>query len=149
MQGLNEYQTAANGTDITAKAIVNYLEPILTALSRLQSIVSNDPYGGKESDEVELAISRVGDLSHKMLLWYNVLGMLAEAGEIANKIKKIIRDGKYDPKDLAKETGDVQWYIARFASVMGFDLETIATENIEKLVTRKAKGTLHGEGDNR
>ncbi|MEK7594297.1 MAG: nucleoside triphosphate pyrophosphohydrolase family protein [Patescibacteria group bacterium] len=83
-----------------------------------------------------------------------VLGINGEAGEIAEKIKKIIRDKKGvisedDKKELAKEIGDVLWYLAVFAHDLGFDLEDIAQQNLDKLKSRKARGVLGGAGDNR
>ncbi len=87
-----------------------------------------------------------------MLHW--VLGINGEAGEIAEKVKKIIRDkgGKVsdqDKLDMAKEVGDVLWYLAVFAHHLGIPLETIAQQNLDKLQSRKARGVLQGSGDNR
>lgn len=83
-----------------------------------------------------------------------VLGINGEAGEIAEKVKKIIRDkqGKMDDTDkqeLAKEIGDVLWYLAVFAEDLGFELDEIADQNLAKLKSRKARGVLGGAGDNR
>jgi NTP pyrophosphatase (non-canonical NTP hydrolase) len=87
-----------------------------------------------------------------LLHW--VLGINGEAGEIAEKIKKIIRDknGKVseaDKAELAKEVGDVLWYLAVFAHHLGVPFETIAKQNLDKLQSRKARGVLGGSGDNR
>src|SRR5581483_10874187 len=83
-----------------------------------------------------------------------VLGINGEAGEVAEKVKKIIRDrnGKVteqDKTELAKEIGDVLWYLAVFAHQLGFSLEEVARDNLEKLSSRKARGVLGGSGDNR
>jgi NTP pyrophosphatase (non-canonical NTP hydrolase) len=83
-----------------------------------------------------------------------VLGLNGEAGEVAEKVKKIIRDHngeitEADKSELAKELGDVLWYIAVFAHQLGFSLETVAKQNLEKLSSRKARGVLGGSGDNR
>ena len=93
-----------------------------------------------------------GDLFKDSLHW--VLGINGEAGEVAEKVKKIIRDknGKMteqDKEDLAKEIGDVMWYLAVFAHDLGFSLDDIAQQNLEKLKSRKARGVLGGDGDNR
>jgi len=91
--------------------------------------------------------------SHSIL--YPALGLAGEAGEVANKVKKFIRDG-YDQEnfemkkiELASEIGDVLWYCAALARDLGFDLSTIAQENYSKLSGRKERGTIGGNGDNR
>ena len=83
-----------------------------------------------------------------------VLGINGEAGEVAEKVKKIIRDkdgviSDQDKEELAKELGDVLWYLAVFASDLGFPLDGIAQQNLDKLQSRKARGVLGGTGDNR
>ena len=85
---------------------------------------------------------------------YPTLGLTGEAGEVANKVKKIIRDGS-DSKDeklvseIKAEIGDCLWYIAVLASDFDIKLSDIASANLEKLEKRKEKGTIHGSGDNR
>jgi len=85
---------------------------------------------------------------------YPTLGLTGEAGEVANKVKKIIRDGS-DSKneklvsEIKSEIGDCLWYIAVLANDFDIKLSDIASANIEKLATRKSKGTIHGSGDNR
>lgn len=88
------------------------------------------------------------DLAH----W--VLGVTGEAGEIAEKVKKVIRDkdGKLSAEDrpeLLKEIGDVMWYLAVLANHLGSDLETIGQQNIAKLQSRQKRNMLTGSGDNR
>lgn len=83
-------------------------------------------------------------------IFYMTMGMTGEAGEIANKVKKVMRDGKQlDIEDIKHELGDVLWYVASFATVLGIDLEEVAQANIEKLKSRKARGVIGGSGDNR
>ena len=87
-------------------------------------------------------------------LAYVTLGLAGEAGEIANKVKKIMRDRGGDVSgdvqdDLANELGDVLWYVAMLATELGFDLSLIAARNLGKLSARAARGTLQGSGDNR
>jgi NTP pyrophosphatase (non-canonical NTP hydrolase) len=85
---------------------------------------------------------------------YPTLGLTGEAGEVANKVKKIIRDGS-DSKDerlvseIKSEIGDCLWYIAVLASDFDIKLSDIASTNLEKLANRKKNGTIHGSGDNR
>jgi NTP pyrophosphatase (non-canonical NTP hydrolase) len=88
----------------------------------------------------------------RMKVVYPALGLAGEAGEVADKVKKIYRDDRTDAKflaEIAKEIGDVMWYCAALANDLGFDLQQIAEMNIHKLKSRKASGTIAGTGDNR
>lgn len=85
---------------------------------------------------------------------YPTLGLNGEAGEVAEKIKKVIRDkqGNFSNDDrieIAKELGDCLWYINAIAKDIGVPLDQIARLNIEKLQSRKKRKQLKGEGDNR
>lgn len=82
-------------------------------------------------------------------LSYLALGLMGEAGEVAEKIKKKIRDGKFDERETAKELGDVLWYAARLAAALNCDFSEVAKINIDKLFSRKERGVLQGSGDNR
>lgn len=82
-------------------------------------------------------------------LTYLALGLTSEAGEVAGLIKKLLRDGLYDPGKLVYELGDVAWYLARLAEAIGYDFEDIFKINYAKLKQRKEKGTLQGSGDDR
>ena len=83
-----------------------------------------------------------------------VLGLLGESGEFAEKLKKILRDkdaklSESDKQELAKELGDVLWYVAVIANYLDTPLEDIAASNLNKLKSRHARGKLTGSGDNR
>lgn len=84
---------------------------------------------------------------------YEVLALCGEAGEAANKVKKVCRDLGPDVfpgserTEIAQELGDVLWYVNAAAVKMGFTLEEIAEMNINKLRGRHVRGTLHGSGD--
>ena len=87
---------------------------------------------------------------------YPTLGLCGESGEIAEKIKKVIRDeGGIDNmledtrQLLKKELGDVLWYLANLSLDLGFTLDEVANANLEKLASRKERGLLSGSGDNR
>lgn len=88
-------------------------------------------------------------------LEYLALGLTSEAGEVAGKVKKLIRDGEdvegFELKKIAiaSEVGDVLWYCAMLAKEVGVPLNDIMKENLKKLHGRKVRGTLHGSGDNR
>lgn len=83
-------------------------------------------------------------------LAYVSLGLTGEAGEIANKVKKVYRDGTAVPREeLAAELGDVLWYVAAMASELGYSLDDIAQHNMAKLKDRAQRGRLGGSGDER
>lgn len=87
-------------------------------------------------------------------LTYPTLGLAGEAGEICNKVKKIIRDEggalSEDKKQaLIDELGDVMWYVAAIAKDLKVALDDVARRNLDKLASRKQRGTLGGSGDNR
>jgi len=84
-----------------------------------------------------------------MEIFYLALGITSEAGEVAGKVKKYIRDGKLDPGAIAYELGDVAWYLARLADAMGYTFEEILQINYSKLTKRKEDGVLKGDGDYR
>lgn len=91
---------------------------------------------------------------NKYNIVYPTLGLVGEAGEVAEKIKKILRDkdGLIDEitkEELKKELGDVLWYIAQLSTETGLSLEEVAALNITKLSSRQVRGKLHGNGDNR
>lgn len=96
--------------------------------------------------------SSTGDEFKDLLHW--VLGINGEAGEVAEKLKKIIRDkdshiSEEDRQELSKEVGDVLWYLAVFAHQLGVPLEDIGQANLDKLQSRKQRGVIGGSGDNR
>ena len=84
---------------------------------------------------------------------YPTLGLTGEAGEVANKVKKLIRDGYENNKDyreaISHEIGDVLWYCAVLADDIGFKLADIANNNLVKLKDRQARGMIGGSGDKR
>lgn len=86
---------------------------------------------------------------------YLALGLASEAGEVAGKIKKVIRDqSAFDlstewKKDFLSEVGDVLWYIARIADELDVSLSEVAEKNIEKLLDRSSRGVIKGSGDSR
>lgn len=85
---------------------------------------------------------------------YPALGLANEAGEVAGKIKKVLRDndGDFTPEYVEKiksEMGDVLWYFAALASDLGLYMGDIATDNLDKLSGRAERGTLGGDGDSR
>ena len=80
---------------------------------------------------------------------YCALGLVGEAGEASEKVKKWHRDGKFDHQSLAYELGDVLYYLTRLANTIGYTLEEIQNMNVAKLTSRRERNVLHGSGDNR
>jgi NTP pyrophosphatase (non-canonical NTP hydrolase) len=91
---------------------------------------------------------------YKEPIIYPTLGLSGEAGEVADKVKKVLRDnnGEFDINrrtQIAQELGDVLWYLANLAQDIGFDLGEIARANLAKLKHRQKTGQLKGSGDER
>ena len=87
-------------------------------------------------------------------LTYPTMGLVGEAGEVAEKVKKIYRDhggvvSDAHRDDIKKELGDVLWYVAQLAHELGLSLSDVAKSNLEKLMSRKDRGTISGSGDDR
>jgi NTP pyrophosphatase (non-canonical NTP hydrolase) len=107
------------------------------------------------ADFYEMKAGQTAIFPKRQALEYLALGLTSEAGEVAGKVKKIIRDGAdiedYELKKIAiaAEIGDVIWYCAMLAKEVGVPLNDIMKENLKKLHGRKVRGTLHGSGDNR
>ncbi len=103
--------------------------------------ITTDVYGGKGEF---LSIAFIN----------KVLGLVGESGEFADKVKKLQRnnDGKVSEdakKELLKELGDVLWYLSALSHYLGATLDSVASNNIDKLFDRKARGVIKSKGDNR
>ena len=102
-----------------------------------------------QKNTINTAIYPGAGSGNKEELSYLGLGLVNEAGEVAGKIKKLIRDNTFEPKKIADELGDTLWYIARLADSLGYNLTTILKWNYEKLQNRLENNTIRGSGDNR
>ena len=80
---------------------------------------------------------------------YMIANLTAEAGEVAGKYAKWIRDGVQDDEGMFQELGDVLWQVAGLATVMGWELDDVAYANLDKLASRKQRNALSGSGDER
>ena len=85
---------------------------------------------------------------------YPTLGLTGEAGEVSDKVKKVLRDrnGIFDEDAklaIMFELGDVLWYVSQLSSELGYELEEVASANLDKLSSRHLRDQINGEGDNR
>lgn len=105
--------------------------------------------------EYQLAALQTAIYPRQHTVVYPALKLAGEAGEVAEKIGKRLRDHEGDfhsplfIADLVKELGDVLWYISAIAYDLGVGLDFVAEQNIAKLASRKERGVLQGSGDNR
>ena len=82
-------------------------------------------------------------------LSYAVLGLSEEAGEVAGKFAKEMRDGSINVEEVVKELGDVLWMVAAISDSLGYSLQSVAEKNISKLEERANRNVISGAGDNR
>ena len=106
------------------------------------------------ADEYQRKARETAIYPKKEALPYLSLGLVSEAGEVAGKVKKLIRDGPENRpptwrEDISYEIGDVLWYCSELAGNINYTLGMIAAQNLIKLDKRKVKGTLGGSGDTR
>ena len=105
-------------------------------------------------DEYQRAAGGTAIYAEHHRVIYPALGLASEAGEVAGKIKKVLRDQGGDfaqasTDALKDELGDVLWYVAVLAGDLGLSLDQIARDNLAKLQSRQARGRLGGAGDER
>ena len=113
----------------------------------------------EKTKTTDLGIENMGEVMAKHTLNVpefidKVLGLAGESGEFADKVKKIMRDKRGDFSDeereaILKELGDVLWYIAEISLYLDMPMSELAQMNLDKLASRKKRGTLTGSGDER
>ena len=111
----------------------------------------SDVYSKKEMglNAYQKAAAKTAIYKAEHSILYPALGLAGEAGEVANKVKKMLRDGNFDRQAISAEIGDVLWYIAALSRDLNINMHDLAMKNLEKLYGRKARGTLQGSGDKR
>jgi len=109
------------------------------------------PMMGIALDDYQLEARKTAVYPNDTALQYLTLGLASEAGEVAGKVAKYYRkdDDDFPIEDVVLELGDVLWFVAELASLLGVSMSEIAEENLEKLQARKVNGTLKGTGDHR
>ena len=106
-------------------------------------------YNSNQMDDYMRAAASTAIYPATHAVIYPALGLAAEAGEVANKVKKIIRDGTFNREAIADEVGDCLWYIAALCRDLNIPMQKIADDNIKKLRDRQRRGKLAGSGDKR
>lgn len=137
-----EYQEKAHTT-----AVYPDLNSLMISIGEKAGIVTL--HVPEKKDEQEKLFKKMS-----VNFYYPALGLVGEAGEIANKVKKVMRDNfgileEDKRKDLEKEIGDVLWYLAELSTALDIDLNKVAEDNLAKLFSRKKRGVIKGSGDNR
>jgi len=102
-------------------------------------------------DEYQEFVATVKRYPQQYNVLYPALGLCGEAGEVAEKVKKRVRDGTKESfkQDITKELGDVLWYISALAGDLGITLQEVADTNKQKLQDRLQRNQIHGDGDER
>lgn len=160
-KGFEKYGTTTERTDVDLQGWLNHLqEELMDATIYIQRIKA-ELESKQVPEESKLSLTEYTKLTAEtaiypdagtgkdLELYYLSLGLTSEAGEVAGKIKKLIRDNKLDVGNLAYELGDCFWYLCRLCEAIGYDPSYILEININKLLKRKDNGTLSGSGDNR
>lgn len=111
-------------------------------------------YQEKAHKTADYPSGTIGPEKHAADYLYPAMGLSEEAGEVSGKFAKAIRDRHgvidYNRKvEIIKELGDVMWFVAELATCLDVKLEDVAQRNLDKLASRKERGVIHGEGDNR
>ncbi len=111
-------------------------------------------YQTKAHETADYPSGTIGKEQHFVEYIYPAFGLSEEAGEVAGKFAKAVRDnqGVIDEerkKEIIKELGDVCWFLAELCTVLYVDLEDVMQKNLDKLASRKERGVIHGSGDNR
>jgi NTP pyrophosphatase (non-canonical NTP hydrolase) len=174
-KGFDKYGTTTERTDVDLQGWLQHLQEELMdatvyierikhelksksdtgeAMPQVTQQQKQGPYNNMSVDEyLELtsktAIYPEAGTGRDLELYYLSLGLVSEAGEVAGKVKKLIRDGKFNQGEVAYELGDVFWYLVRLCDAIGYSPSQILEININKLLKRKENGTLKGNGDNR
>lgn len=138
---LNEFQAQCATTAVYGEAIDGLLEPLVNIIEAYSQ------YGGNASVEMDAqyALDRIRELLN---VSYAVMGLAGEAGEVANKMKKVIRDGA-PLATLNKEVQGTNWYVMACYSELGIDANSAAVQLAETLQSRQERGVIQGNGDDR
>ena len=118
-------------------------------ITKWTDIESFEVFDSGQMNDYQRAAASTAIYKQEHAVIYPALGLAAEAGEVANKVKKILRDGKFDRQAIADEVGDCLWYIAALCRDLNVSMSDLAAANLKKLQDRKERGVLSGSGDKR
>ena len=146
-----------NGLDSSAESSLSADESKAdsrSAIKRCHSIFSIFHLFVMTINEYQEGARRTAIYPSSRAIIYPTLGLTGEAGEVADKVKKVIRDNndEFTPErrhQIALELGDVMWYAASLAHDLGYTLDEICQMNLDKLASRMQRDRIHGEGDER
>lgn len=144
----NDYQVRARETSAPADEAV---ELLIREIMGAVSVTGDVPLEGVSLSWDAEVIDRLRTI---LRVSYSVLGLCSEAGEVAGKLKKVIRDNgcSFEAErlvGLSGELGDTQWYLSDTASSLGLLLGSVAQQNLATLRDRRERGVLQGDGDDR
>lgn len=146
---LDDYQEKAASTAIYPRVYTeDQVKDIVFAMLDIYDV----PADGVTELQIEQILNDFETPFNRLV--YPILGLAGECGELCNKLKKVARDdqGRMDldkSEEIADELGDVGWYFAAIATELKTTLGRVASANIKKLFSRKARGVLGGSGDKR
>lgn len=155
---LNDYQRFVfECSKLHRDAINKRIFPIRQVIDLADMLLNDSASGAKAASfrkEIEEAAKALADLEEKLSLFYVVLGLCGEAGELADKVKKSMRDevgllSDERRNNMVQELGDVEWYATDAARVLGTTKQRVIEANKAKLDDRISRGTQGGNGDNR
>ena len=142
------YCTTYKGTKVCAKT-EERLNEIVEQLKKTGKIMTNMTLNQYQEEALKTAI-----YPEDKKIIYPTLGLTGEAGEVAEKVKKVIRDNNQEFTDekkrqIALEISDVLWYCATLSHDIGYTLGEIGKMNIDKLASRQQRNKIGGSGDER
>lgn len=149
------YQKMYGERDVYVRPLSMFAERVRTAdglVDRFAQVGNQPPLDFEDYQNASRKTAIYPEFNRNLV--FPALGLVGEAGEVAEKIKKLWRTTLPSPtsddrKALAKELGDVLWYLAQLASELRLSLADIARLNLAKIAARQQKGNIYGQGDDR
>lgn len=146
----NDYQEFVKSSSFHHEAIDRMFDPI----NQILELHYKNMYDNADFTLIKAARKRLKLVKLLMGRAYAVMGLCGEAGEVADKMKKLIRDSDGEmtsgrQEGIIKELGDVEWYLTETADLFDSSKDEVIRTNFEKLTSRQERGTRGGDGDDR